>query len=221
MAHRRPTFTEAYQLVPHLGVAGVRFGMPRGEVIARATARGWVLQHERPSSLVYGFESAGPAISFGSDGVDHIEFAAAATTEVTYRGINVFDTPAPQLVKLNRANEQRLGYDDAPPYVEHGLQLLRGEIITLYDAAKQYDYWGGHRRNVYFKIGIGSRGYYAALVKQTWKPPRPSSVGAARYKHAKFGLATLVSLEEDTLELLFDDGVLRRLKSAFVERVDA
>jgi hypothetical protein len=214
---------ESFELLPHIGATGLRFGMSRADVLAYATERNWFLREDSERGLRYGLQTAGPAVSFAADGgVAFIEFRADRDLELRYCGINVFDIAAKELLASIADHERKLGYT-RDPYIEAptkplaGSTIFLGEIITLYEAAKQYDYWGKHTRLVFGAVSVGSRAYLAE-THTPWEPPKPAPSDARRYRHAKFGLATLVAQKDDTLELLFDDGVTRKLNAKFVER---
>ena len=49
---------------------------------------------------------------------------------------------------------------------------------------------------------------------------RPERVASRRYRHSKFGDATLVGRTDDVLRLRFDDGVERVIKERFVVLVE-
>lgn len=217
---------DAYELVPHLGVAPLKLGMSREEVISIADERGWGPGTSSPGgALYYGYGAAGPRVHFGESGVELIEFCSDAEIEVMYRGTNVFDTAAKAVVAEISRHEERLGYEPAEPWHEapskplSGMVVFRGEIVVASRAAKQYDHRGKQKRLVFATVGVGSPTYLLGATGSSWVPPTRLQKGGRRYRHGKLGLATLVGSENGTLELLFDNGITRRMKESFVEPI--
>lgn len=216
----------AYELVPHQGAAPLKLGMSREEVLAVAEEREWRAPTiSEQGDLHYGFRSAGPRVYFGEAGVELIEFWSDAEIEVVYRGTSVFDTTARTLMTEISNHEKRLGYEPTEPWIEapskplSGMVVFRGEIVVLARAAKQYDYRGKQKRPIFATVGVGSRKYLMGITGSPWVPPTRLQTGGKRYRHGKLGTATLVSKQNDTLELLFDDGTTRRMKESFVEPI--
>jgi len=79
----------------------------------------------------------------------------------TYRGMNVFDTPADALFSL-MASFEGDGTEHAYNYSEY---VFPKQILTLYDADSQYDRLGGEVRPIWAQVGIGDARYLTAVAK--------------------------------------------------------
>lgn len=147
-----------FDLVPRVGLGPVRLSATR-EVIRQTLERlGFGVTHSR-DNLDY-FCGNALQVECGKDGcADFIGIAGSDDLCVTYFGIDVFDTPADRLFNAMAGRETSGSHTYAR--TEY---LFPQQIVTLWDAAAQYDHRGGGRWPVWGQIGVGSERYLQSQI---------------------------------------------------------
>jgi hypothetical protein len=99
-------------------------------------------------------------VSFGDEGLaDFIEVASSIKVAVVFDGLDVFDTPADELLSAVQQLEQPGPELSHPPesYIFPGL------ILTLWGRDRQYDHRRGQQRPMFAAVGVGAPSYLAAI----------------------------------------------------------
>ena len=142
-----------FEIQPHIGVGPVKLGMSQEEV---KVVLGDIFYCGSDRSLDYYFSNS-LQIEFSEGKADFIGASYSNLFTATYSGTNVFDLISKELFKIIEANESnKHSYNDNE-------YLFPNQIITLWDADKQYDYIGNQERIVWAQIGIGSNSYLEAV----------------------------------------------------------
>lgn len=143
-----------FHIDPHRGIGPVAFGMTPAEVRRE-------MQHapraKGPRSDCYFGNSF--QVSYGEDGVEFIEVASSIEAVVLFDIVDVFDTPADELLAAIARRDTADPLLSKPPnqYVFPEL------ILTLWGRSAQYDHRGNRTRPVFAAVGIGTPGYVAAI----------------------------------------------------------
>jgi hypothetical protein len=212
--------TDVLELVPQRGVGTVRLGMTRDEV--REALAALDPTPLLPSSNTDTIDRyCEDAIQVELDGDGRVQFIGTSPHPLIllrFQGIDLFDTAARKVFDL-LAEADRSG--------EHTFSkaeyLFPNQIVALREADRKHDP-RGRRRDVWGVIGVGNRAYYEVVTGKAHTAVR-AEVGkgksrSERFAHPTFGAATLVgrtgSGEGETLELQFDDGVVRKIRKKFV-----
>lgn len=74
------------------------------------------------------------------------------------RGVDVFSISATELFSLMAASD-----DSGPHEFDRYEYCFPNQILTLWDADKQYDRQRGEEREVWGQVGIGNDAYLAAI----------------------------------------------------------
>jgi len=144
-------------LVPHLGIGPLRLGMTVAEADAAVGALDGAGVRKSRRSLHYFFDAA---LQFELGGSGRIQFIGVANHPrllCRYYGHDVFDTPAPELFALIAARETGEHSYRSAEY------LFPDQVVTLYEAAEQYDRKGNGSRPVWGQVGVGNAEYVAAI----------------------------------------------------------
>jgi hypothetical protein len=152
------------EIVPHVGIGPVRFGMTREEVNVALSALAGA-KPGRPkggrSTTIMSYLRGSLQVEFGADGTaSFIEVSGDQATLCTYKGCDVFDLPATESFALFAA-------DDASG--QHAFSaagyLFPQLIVALWCADTQYDHKGNVSRSVYATVGVGDARYLEAIRK--------------------------------------------------------
>ena len=150
-------------IVPHIGIGPVRFGMAREEVEAALASVPNALPRRAKgrSSTIDCYIEGSLQIEFGEDGTaSFVEVWCHPATLCTYKGQDVFDLPAPDLFALLAADDGS-GHHRYDP----SEYLFPELIVSLWDADEQYDRKGNEGRAMYATVGVGDDRYLAAVRK--------------------------------------------------------
>jgi hypothetical protein len=143
-----------FYIDPHRGIGTVAFGMTPKEVRRE-------MQHapraKGPRTDCYFGSSF--QVSFGEDGVEFIEVASSIAEVVLFDGVDVFDTPADELLAALVRRDTADPLLSKPPnqYVFPEL------ILTLWGRSTQYDYRGNRTRPMFAAVGIGTSRYLKSI----------------------------------------------------------
>jgi hypothetical protein len=108
--------------------------------------------------LVHYFFDNALQFEVGESGrIQFIGLAGHPRVQCRYHGHDVFDTPAPELFALIAAHEKDEHRYRSAEY------LFPDQIITLYEAAEQYDRNGNGSRPIWGQVGEGTIEYLAAV----------------------------------------------------------
>ena len=145
---RMPTFV----VEPHRGVEPVRLGMARADV-HRAMPGGRVSFRKTPASAhdTDAWHDNGFQVFYGGlePSVEFIEVSADRSYVVKYNGLDVFATPADELVKIVAADAP---FDEADPELGYSYVFPRLELAL----------WRPTRERPYFAtIAVGIAGYFS------------------------------------------------------------
>ena len=127
--------------------------MTRESVRSELVAAGVALTHAE-GDLDYFYDNS-LQVEYGEDG--HADFIGVSSDEsliVSFFGMDVFDTPAEQVFSAI-AQRETAGMHAFDP-LEY---LFPQQIVTLWDAAAQYDHRGGQKRIIWAQIGLGTERY--------------------------------------------------------------
>lgn len=148
-----------FVIEPHRGIGPISFGMSRKEVsTAMARVRGGRPDARNEQTDCY--FGAAFQVSFGDgEKADFIEVASSIDAVVLLNGLDVFDTPAKQLLAFVSQLDEAAPELSEPPdsYTYPNL------IFTLWGRDKQYDHRGGQKRPVFAAVGVGAESYLAAI----------------------------------------------------------
>lgn len=148
-----------FTIEPHVGVGPVRFGMSRDEVRDEMDRIGERRPIRKGAETTCYF-GASFQVSFGDAGlVDFIELASSIDAEVGFAGIDLFDTPADELLAV-------VGRLDAfDPKLSRPPQsyIFPTLIMSLWGRDKQYDHRRGQTRPMFAAVGVGGPSYLAAI----------------------------------------------------------
>jgi hypothetical protein len=148
-----------FELTPRRGMGPVLLGMSRDDVRAAMSSAGFpCLTPESTGKALDYFCANALQVEYDSNGA--ASFIGAACSEsflVTYFGLDVFDATAHTVFA---AIAQR---ETAPHAFTPLRYTFREQIVTLYEANKQYDHRGDRKRVVWGQIGCGSPSYLAAI----------------------------------------------------------
>lgn len=144
------------EMVPGIGIAPIHFGMSRTEVRVALREHGIALCGERDTSD-YFCESSVQVEYFETGSAEFVGVACHPEVRLLFKGLDVFSMDAKQSFQLFASGE-------------HGShRFVRTEyrfpvqIITLWDADRQYDHIGGQKRLTWGQIGLGSAAYREAV----------------------------------------------------------
>ena len=148
-----------FEFVPHQGFGPIRLGSARSEAREALAALGFPLKSAHGASDYFGESSiqleCGPDDRVWFIGV----FSSRDFTAQIY-GRDVFSLPARELFDLIAAADHSGPHQFTPTQYRFPTQ-----IVTLWDAAKQYDEQGGYTRPVWEQVGIGNDAYAAAAAR--------------------------------------------------------
>ena len=145
---------------PHESIGPIRLGVSRLEMQKVLSDYGLLFKCSR-KMLDY-FCDASIQIEYEADETaSFIGVSFHASYTCSYKGKNVFDTPAEELFALMADGEE--GRTNLT-FNEHGYTFPT-QILTLWDADPQYDRVGGEVRFIWAQVGIGDARYLAATSK--------------------------------------------------------
>ncbi len=148
-----------FAIEPHRGIGPISFGMSRKDV-SKAMARVGGGRPDARNEQTDCYFGAAFQVSFGDGGrADFIEAASSIDAVVLLNGLDVFDTPARQLLAfVSRLDEAAPELSEPPDsYIFPGL------ILSVWGRDKQYDHRGGQKRAVFAAVGVGAESYLAAI----------------------------------------------------------
>jgi hypothetical protein len=143
---------------PLIGVGPVRLGMRRAES-RRAIGRVPHAFRKTPSSpnTTDAYDDMGIHVYFDAeDAVEYVELFSVPYFVVTYKGVNVFETPAEDLVDLISKDAP---FDPADPELGYSYIFPRLEL-SLWRPTLPKDRDDMEAR-VFSSIGVGRKGYYS------------------------------------------------------------
>jgi hypothetical protein len=139
-------------------IGPIKLGDSREQVRAALQDFGLSLNSSHGASDYFG--EASVQVEYAGDGTAWFIGINSNTSNVcTYKGVNVFDTPAEDLFSLMAVDETNAAEFDEDGYV------FPDQILTLWDADPQYDRLGGEVRPIWGQVGIGDDRYLAATAK--------------------------------------------------------
>jgi hypothetical protein len=158
----RPT---VYEVVPHEGVGPVRLGMTREAAREAMERAGVPLPPVRVETPVDVYHDAGFQVSYDASGiVEYIELSRGGAFVARYGGVDVFTTPADELVALVAKTTSYDPDDPEPGYTylfpALDLSLWRPVLPEDCEEEDQPDEYDCGR--VFTTIGVGRQGYYAS-----------------------------------------------------------
>lgn len=145
--------THHFEFRPHQGWGVIRFGASRQEVREAMLAAGFPLESAR-EELDY-FCQSSVQVEYAEGRASYIGVAYFAGYEAQYRGQNVFDMTATEVFNLIASGETT-----AHRYARSSY-FFPDQVMTLWDADRQYDRVGGEKRLVWAQVGIGNAEYAA------------------------------------------------------------
>ena len=146
------------QLTPHQGIGPILLGSSRTQAREALSNLGFLLESSR-RSLDF-FCDASIQTECGPDGkIWFIGISACRQFTVLYKGQNIFSLSAPDLFTLIAASEK-----SAPHAYTRVEYLFPDQLITLWDADRQYDRLGNETKPIWAQVGIGNSDYAAAFA---------------------------------------------------------
>ncbi len=148
-----------FAIEPHRGIGPASFGMSREEV-REALARAGGGRPRARNAETDCYFGAAFQVSFGDEGLaDFIEVASSIAVEVVLDGLDVFYTPADELLAAVRRLDQPDPELSRPPQS----YIFPRLILTLWGRDKQYDHRRGQQRPMFAAVGVGAPSYLAAI----------------------------------------------------------
>ena len=145
------------ELEPLKGVGPIALGAPRETARAALAAIGFPLEHSR-DVLDYFCESSIQTECDPDGRVMFIGLTCSPAYVVRYRGIDAFDLPARELFAIVAAADNSGEHEFDP--LEY---CFPNQILTLWEAARQYDCRRRGSREVWGQVGLGNQVYAAAI----------------------------------------------------------
>jgi len=142
-----------YEIEPHHGIGPVKLGMSRAEVKVLFGSENYCNTN---GEIDFYLESS-LQIEFVDNKADFIGVFYCPDHTVSYKGMNVFDTEAKKLFEFIALGESCNHEYNTAEY------LFPDQIISLWEADKQYDYIGSHKRLIRGQIGLGTQDYLKAI----------------------------------------------------------
>ncbi|GGY36700.1 hypothetical protein [Pseudoduganella albidiflava] len=142
-----------FEFRPHHGWGPVALGASREEVREAMHAAGFPLRSVRRELDYYCTNSI--QVEYTEGRASFIGVSYSAEYDACYRGRHVFDMPAKELFKLIASGEE------APHRFDISSYFFPDQVMTLWDADRQYDRIGGEKRVVWAQVGIGNADYAA------------------------------------------------------------
>jgi hypothetical protein len=153
---RQREFAMRMEIQPHVGIGPIRFGMTRTEVAAAMRAIGGGEPFAK-SAECDRYCDLSLLVEYTDDTVSFIE-ADSLQHDFLLSGIDVFDTPAEELV----AELEKLDTNDAA-LGGKGSYCFPNLIVALWEADTQYDRKGHETRPIFGAVGIGDSRYLSAI----------------------------------------------------------
>lgn len=155
----------AYEVLPHEGIGPVRLGMSRDAAREAMERAGVPLPPVHLGTLRDDYHHAGFQVSYDASGmVEYIELYRGEPFTTLYRGVDVFTTPADEMVALVAEtapydpDEAELGLTYLFPALDLSLwRPVTPEDCEEEDQPDEYDCG-----RVFTTIGVGRRGYFAS-----------------------------------------------------------
>lgn len=146
-----------FEIEPHVGIAPIRFGMSRADVVWEMTKIGGGNPVAKSNGIDCFFNNAFQ-VSYRDGTVEFIEVYNEPDHTFILAGLDVFDAPADQLVaRLEALDSVDSELSDKCSYCFSNL------IVSLWEADEQYDRKGGETRPIFGAVGIGDDRYLAAI----------------------------------------------------------
>jgi hypothetical protein len=154
-----------YDVVPHEGIGPVRLGMSRAEAREAMERAGVPLPPVHLEDSRDEYHNAGFQVSHDASGnVEYIEIYRGEPFVTRYRGVDVFTTPADEMVALV-AETAPYDPDDADlglTYVFRALDLSLWRPVAPEDCEEEDEPDEYDCGRVFTTIGVGRRGYYGS-----------------------------------------------------------
>lgn len=149
----------AFVIVPQVGIGPVRLGMSRSDVEAALAEFAGALPTENPGEEQEPFFNGALVVSYNKrNRVNSIAVSGRSPYRTTFRGKDLFQTPADEVFKLFAAGEKgKYVYD-------HYGRTFPIQLITLDDADEQYDEPDDQGRPIWATISLGDVDYVAELL---------------------------------------------------------
>jgi len=146
-------------LDPHVGIGPIKLGTMRSDVRSAMSGAGYGLDVEK-ASVDY-FCDSSIQVEYQEDGAaSFIGVSSNADILLTCEGVDLFDTEAKKAFAFLADRDQ--SGDHQFSEFEY---VFPSQIITLYDAAAQYDHRRRQTRPVWGQIGCGNQQYLSAILK--------------------------------------------------------
>jgi hypothetical protein len=147
-----------YDIVPHEGIGPIAFGMSREQSrAAMGTTPESFRESGQDASETDAYHKAAFQVFFGQDKVEYIELSADESVTAMYKGRDVFETKAQDLVNFI---SQEAPYDPDDPEIGFSYVFPKLEL-ALWRPVKPED--EDDPEGQYFStIGIGCQGYLSA-----------------------------------------------------------
>lgn len=154
---------KTWKIEPSVGIGPVRLGMSRAEARAAMQADGWQWDAKASrfnAQRIDYFDTSCP-LKYELADDDSVMFIEVSSFDVPvrieYLDQNIFELGARAL--FNRMAKAEGG---AHVYAASGYTFEK-QILTLWDADRQYDHRGGQRRVVWSAVGLGNQAYLDAV----------------------------------------------------------
>jgi len=145
-----------FNIEPHVGILPLKLEMPRNEVQRLMRNLGYGLSSSHDQSDYY-IESSVQVEFDAAEKASFIGISPHHETDVLYNGKRVFEHEAEFVFSFIRECGDEM-YSEYEPRE----YLFRKQILTLWDAAEQYEL-GGERFPVWGQIGVGNQYYLSAV----------------------------------------------------------
>lgn len=146
-----------FEIEPHVGIAPIRFGMSRADVVQEMAKIGGGNPVDK-GGVIDCFFNNGFQVSYRDDTVEFIEVCNEPDHTFVLAGMDVFDMPANELVARLEA------LDSVDPVLSDNYSYcFPNLIVSLWEADEQYDRKGGEKRPIFGAVGIGDERYLAAI----------------------------------------------------------
>jgi hypothetical protein len=145
-------------ILPHVGIGPVRLSMPRQTVCSVLEELGGGSPLKKSERTDCFFRNS-LQVEFETDETaSFLEVCSDRRWKCVFEGIDVFDTPADDLLKhIQRFDRPDAALSDQSSFVFPGL------ILTLWDADSQYDRKQDETRPIFGAVGIGDERYLSAI----------------------------------------------------------
>ncbi|MEL6703265.1 MAG: hypothetical protein AAFU38_10230 [Bacteroidota bacterium] len=146
---------QTFEIVPHHGIGPILLGMTPAEARAAMAPHGGLQASH--GDVDYFLTDNALQVEYEGGQASFIGASHSRDVAFAFRGIDPFDTAARMLFRHIASFESGAHRFDRAEY------RFPDQIVTLWEADRQYDYRGGERRLVYAQVGVGSAAYLAAI----------------------------------------------------------